>query len=169
MAPASERPILCLTFPGDMLASAGDDGNVLLWVPSEQPMTALGEDHADLFGAKQAEPDNDRQHQPRNANLSRFECNGQQIIENCFEHVLLLDPEVKRDPVRRFGVVNRQELFGVDARNDLVMHRVCDSDKRISRVGIVIDNIDDRSGFDQIHLLADPIYISGYEHDSNKN
>lgn len=35
---------------GEMLASAGDDGNVLLWVPSgpsELGMTALGEEHAD--------------------------------------------------------------------------------------------------------------------------
>jgi WD40 repeat protein len=31
-----------------MLASAGDDGNVLLWVPSElQTTSGLGEDHAD--------------------------------------------------------------------------------------------------------------------------
>lgn len=31
-----------------MLASAGDDGNVLLWVPSEIPLQpGLGEDHAD--------------------------------------------------------------------------------------------------------------------------
>jgi WD40 repeat protein len=30
-----------------MLASAGDDGNVLLWVPSELSMTPLGEDHTD--------------------------------------------------------------------------------------------------------------------------
>lgn len=27
-----------------MLASAGDDGNVILWVPSETSSTALGED-----------------------------------------------------------------------------------------------------------------------------
>ncbi|KAK5943022.1 Chromatin assembly factor 1 subunit [Knufia obscura] len=32
---------------GEMLASAGDDGNVLLWVPSDMPATALGEDHAE--------------------------------------------------------------------------------------------------------------------------
>jgi WD40 repeat protein len=32
---------------GEMLASAGDDGNVLLWVPSELSMTPLGEDHSD--------------------------------------------------------------------------------------------------------------------------
>ncbi|OKL56595.1 hypothetical protein UA08_08170 [Talaromyces atroroseus] len=32
---------------GEMLASAGDDGNVLLWVPSELQMTTLGEDHSD--------------------------------------------------------------------------------------------------------------------------
>jgi len=32
---------------GEMLASAGDDGNVLLWVPSDLPATALGEDHAE--------------------------------------------------------------------------------------------------------------------------
>lgn len=33
---------------GEMLASAGDDGNVLLWVPSElQPQPGLGEDRSD--------------------------------------------------------------------------------------------------------------------------
>ena len=32
---------------GEMLASAGDDGNILLWVPSETSMAALGEEHAD--------------------------------------------------------------------------------------------------------------------------
>lgn len=32
---------------GEMLASAGDDGNVLLWVPSDMPAAALGEDHAE--------------------------------------------------------------------------------------------------------------------------
>jgi chromatin assembly factor 1 subunit B len=32
---------------GEMLASAGDDGNVLLWVPSESSMTTLTEEHAD--------------------------------------------------------------------------------------------------------------------------
>uniref|UniRef100_A0A093VI89 Putative WD repeat-containing protein C26H5.03 n=1 Tax=Talaromyces marneffei PM1 TaxID=1077442 RepID=A0A093VI89_TALMA len=32
---------------GEMLASAGDDGNVLLWVPSELSITPLGEDHSD--------------------------------------------------------------------------------------------------------------------------
>lgn len=32
---------------GEMLASAGDDGNVLLWVPSELQTTGLGEEHAD--------------------------------------------------------------------------------------------------------------------------
>ncbi|KIW72207.1 hypothetical protein PV04_00418 [Phialophora macrospora] len=32
---------------GEMLASAGDDGNVLLWVPSESSMAPMGEDHAD--------------------------------------------------------------------------------------------------------------------------
>ncbi|KAK5024083.1 Chromatin assembly factor 1 subunit [Exophiala sideris] len=31
----------------EMLASAGDDGNILLWVPSETSMAALGEEHAD--------------------------------------------------------------------------------------------------------------------------
>jgi WD40 repeat protein len=30
---------------GEMLASAGDDGNVILWVPSEAPMTTLGDEH----------------------------------------------------------------------------------------------------------------------------
>ncbi|EXJ95936.1 chromatin assembly factor 1 subunit B [Capronia coronata CBS 617.96] len=32
---------------GEMLASAGDDGNILLWVPSESSMTTLTEEHAD--------------------------------------------------------------------------------------------------------------------------
>lgn len=33
---------------GEMLASAGDDGNVLLWVPSElQTQPGLGEDRSD--------------------------------------------------------------------------------------------------------------------------
>ncbi|KIW17584.1 hypothetical protein PV08_04779 [Exophiala spinifera] len=32
---------------GEMLASAGDDGNVLLWVPSESAITTLSEEHAD--------------------------------------------------------------------------------------------------------------------------
>lgn len=32
---------------GEMLASAGDDGNVILWIPSETPPTILGEDHAE--------------------------------------------------------------------------------------------------------------------------
>ena len=32
---------------GEMLASAGDDGNILLWVPSESSMTTLGEEHVD--------------------------------------------------------------------------------------------------------------------------
>lgn len=37
-----------LTDVGEMLASAGDDGNVLLWVPSElQTQTGLGEDRSD--------------------------------------------------------------------------------------------------------------------------
>jgi chromatin assembly factor 1 subunit B len=36
------------TYPGEMLASAGDDGNVLLWVPSElQTQPGLGEDRSD--------------------------------------------------------------------------------------------------------------------------
>jgi chromatin assembly factor 1 subunit B len=30
---------------GEMLASAGDDGNVLLWVPTESSMAAMGDDH----------------------------------------------------------------------------------------------------------------------------
>ena len=34
-----------LTVVGEMLASAGDDGDVLLWVPSEiQTQAGLGED-----------------------------------------------------------------------------------------------------------------------------
>src|SRR6266536_592096 len=32
---------------GEMLASAGDDGNVLLWVPSETQSSALGENSSD--------------------------------------------------------------------------------------------------------------------------
>ncbi|OAP62265.1 hypothetical protein AYL99_04468 [Fonsecaea erecta] len=32
---------------GEMLASAGDDGNVLLWVPSESSMATLTDEHAD--------------------------------------------------------------------------------------------------------------------------
>ncbi|KAK5104776.1 Chromatin assembly factor 1 subunit [Lithohypha guttulata] len=32
---------------GEMLASAGDDGNVILWTPSDAPMLGMGEDHAD--------------------------------------------------------------------------------------------------------------------------
>ncbi|KKY19532.1 putative chromatin assembly factor 1 subunit [Phaeomoniella chlamydospora] len=32
---------------GEMLASAGDDGNVLLWVPSEVPSSVIGEDNSD--------------------------------------------------------------------------------------------------------------------------
>ena len=34
-----------LTGTGEMLASAGDDGNVILWVPSDVPVTTLGEEH----------------------------------------------------------------------------------------------------------------------------
>jgi chromatin assembly factor 1 subunit B len=30
-----------------MLASAGDDGNVLLWVPAETSMVALGDEHSE--------------------------------------------------------------------------------------------------------------------------
>ena len=37
-----------LTGLGEILASAGDDGNVLLWVPSElQTQSGLGEDRSD--------------------------------------------------------------------------------------------------------------------------
>lgn len=32
---------------GETLASAGDDGNVLLWIPSDLPTTTMGEDHTD--------------------------------------------------------------------------------------------------------------------------
>lgn len=32
---------------GETLASAGDDGNILLWVPTDIPTTAFGEDHAE--------------------------------------------------------------------------------------------------------------------------
>jgi chromatin assembly factor 1 subunit B len=39
--------IYVLTDVGEMLASAGDDGNVILWIPSEVPTTILGEDHAE--------------------------------------------------------------------------------------------------------------------------
>jgi chromatin assembly factor 1 subunit B len=30
-----------------MLASAGDDGNVLLWIPSDIPMTAIGDENSE--------------------------------------------------------------------------------------------------------------------------
>jgi chromatin assembly factor 1 subunit B len=40
-------PFHRLTCVGEMLASAGDDGNVLLWVPSETNTTTLGEDNTD--------------------------------------------------------------------------------------------------------------------------
>jgi hypothetical protein len=38
-----------LTATGEMLATAGDDGNVLLWVPSENPAhnSTFGEDAQD--------------------------------------------------------------------------------------------------------------------------
>ena len=39
-----ERSAKCL---GETLASAGDDGNILLWIPSDTLTTALGEDHAE--------------------------------------------------------------------------------------------------------------------------
>ena len=32
---------------GETLASAGDDGNILLWVPTDMPTTTYGEDHAE--------------------------------------------------------------------------------------------------------------------------
>ena len=32
---------------GETLASAGDDGNILLWVPTDNPTTAFGEDHTE--------------------------------------------------------------------------------------------------------------------------
>ena len=32
---------------GETLASAGDDGNILLWIPTDIPATAFGEDHAE--------------------------------------------------------------------------------------------------------------------------
>lgn len=32
---------------GEMLASAGDDGNVILWVPSEVPSVTLGDEHVE--------------------------------------------------------------------------------------------------------------------------
>jgi chromatin assembly factor 1 subunit B len=42
----NSSPLSPLTFffPGELLASAGDDGNVILWVPSETPQTAFGSD-----------------------------------------------------------------------------------------------------------------------------
>lgn len=36
-----------LTGTGEMLASAGDDGNVILWVPSDVPVPTLGEEHVE--------------------------------------------------------------------------------------------------------------------------
>jgi chromatin assembly factor 1 subunit B len=33
--------------PGETLASAGDDGNILLWVPADAPTAAMGEDHSE--------------------------------------------------------------------------------------------------------------------------
>jgi WD40 repeat protein len=43
---ASVSNFLVLTITGEMLATAGDDGNVLLWVPSENPAhnSTFGED-----------------------------------------------------------------------------------------------------------------------------
>lgn len=38
------EPSLTIFFLGELLASAGDDGNVILWVPSETPQTAFGSD-----------------------------------------------------------------------------------------------------------------------------
>ena len=32
---------------GELLASAGDDGNVLLWTPSEIPTTSFGDDNSE--------------------------------------------------------------------------------------------------------------------------
>jgi chromatin assembly factor 1 subunit B len=41
-------PNYVLTSPGDILASAGDDGNVILWTLAEnQAHNAFGEDHSD--------------------------------------------------------------------------------------------------------------------------
>jgi len=34
-------------FPGELLASAGDDGNVILWVPSENPSHSFGSENTD--------------------------------------------------------------------------------------------------------------------------
>lgn len=42
--PLSEFTLLTASFSGELLASAGDDGNVILWVPSETPQTAFGSD-----------------------------------------------------------------------------------------------------------------------------
>ncbi len=39
--------ILSNTISGEMLASAGDDGNILLWVPSESSMTPMTDEHLD--------------------------------------------------------------------------------------------------------------------------
>ena len=45
---AGQHMAASLTGVGEMLASAGDDGNVLLWVPSEiQTQAGLGEDRSD--------------------------------------------------------------------------------------------------------------------------
>ena len=40
MIPTHER--LTISFPGELLASAGDDGNVILWVPSESHHPTFG-------------------------------------------------------------------------------------------------------------------------------
>ncbi len=49
--PRGTSPFL-ITYPrahfvGETLASAGDDGNILLWIPTDIPATAFGEDHAE--------------------------------------------------------------------------------------------------------------------------
>lgn len=36
-----------LTSSGELLASAGDDGNVILWVPTETATPLLGEEHTE--------------------------------------------------------------------------------------------------------------------------
>ena len=49
--PPHKQQLLTIYFTGELLASAGDDGNVLLWTPTENPAlhSNLGDDgHEDL-------------------------------------------------------------------------------------------------------------------------
>ena len=41
------RHILIGLIPGELLASAGDDGNVILWVPTETPQNNFGSEASD--------------------------------------------------------------------------------------------------------------------------